>query len=111
MTSQARTLRHDDPEPDESGHAHLCLDCDVVIERGDFDCARDEDHDFAVCEYCIAEEIISATFAREYRERSGDSDDAASAIENAREVASRRVPAWMTGTFDDETLSFSADRP
>ena len=37
------------------GHAHTCLDCDVVLERGDFDCEFDADHDFAFCDRCAAD--------------------------------------------------------
>lgn len=42
--------------PDESaapvGHDHTCLNCGRVIEHGEFDCERDADHDFALCDEC-----------------------------------------------------------
>ena len=35
-------------------HKHLCLDCDAIIDEGDFDCESDADHDFALCSACTA---------------------------------------------------------
>lgn len=94
-----------------TGHAHHCWQCDLVIERGEFDCDLDEDHDFADCEYCITEEIVSATFRRCYEEHPDRGEDPALAIDSAQETAAQRIPPGMTGTFDDVTLTFTADRP
>lgn len=33
-------------------HKHTCLNCDVVIEEGNFDCELDRDHDYRVCDDC-----------------------------------------------------------
>ena len=37
-----------------AGHAHLCGHCGQEIERGLFDCEVDRDHDFGLCDACIA---------------------------------------------------------
>lgn len=37
-------------------HAHTCLTCGAEIERGNFDCEIDQDHDFRDCDECAKEE-------------------------------------------------------
>lgn len=90
----------------DRGHAHQCWQCDLVIERGDFDCGFDQDHRVEEdCKYCFAEFLVGETFRRLYDEH------AALALDSARKAAARRIPTGMTGTFDDTTLTFTADRP
>ncbi len=35
-------------------HKHLCIECETVLDEGDFDCEIDADHDFAMCDECEA---------------------------------------------------------
>lgn len=37
-----------------TAHRHLCRSCARTIEEGDFDCERNADHDWALCDDCAA---------------------------------------------------------
>lgn len=53
------------------------------------------------------EQLVSAEFRRAFE--ADDQDDMGSRLEDAREAASKLVPSGVTGTFDDETLTFTVD--
>jgi len=41
-------------------HKHTCLNCDAVIEEGNFDCELDRDHDWSLCDKCAAVRLSSS---------------------------------------------------
>lgn len=54
-------------------------------------------------------ETISCVFRETFEAHPSRHSDPALALESARETASEAVPAGVTGQFDDETLTFTAD--
>ena len=54
-------------------------------------------------------EQISNEFRSRFEQYRETTNDIASALEDARNDASALVPEGVTGTFDDETLTFVAD--
>lgn len=55
------------------------------------------------------EALVTFVFASAFHTRADRSTDPGAALVAAREAASQLVPAWLTGTFDDEDLDFTAD--
>lgn len=53
-------------------------------------------------------ELVSEAFRAAYEAHPARDTDPALALDSARETASALVPAGVTGTFDDASLTFAA---
>lgn len=40
-------------------HKHLCLNCGAIVAEDEFDCELDTDHDYELCERCIADGVTA----------------------------------------------------
>lgn len=52
----------------------------------------------------------STTFRSRFEDYKRDGEDIGSALEDAKKDACAHIPDGVTGTFDDETLTFRSDR-